>query len=165
MASDAKAPEALEWQEGEAAEGGDELCQATAPSVKTAVTHLSQTHSADRTPRSPVGMGFLAKYGPPRKGGRRTPELPSESLMAIQIRRLDQILGSFDPKVTVSQDRQNPAFSSLPTDILLMAQELLKVTTQLKSGVQLVGRELARTDKQVQLLDLASQKVDESFPT
>jgi len=46
-----------------------------------------------------------------------------------------------------------------------MAQELLKVKTQLKSGVQIVGRELARIDDQVQPLDLESQKVQEGFAT
>jgi len=44
-----------------------------------------------------------------------------------------------------------------------MAQELVKVKDQLKSGVQIVGRELARIDDQVQLMDLESQKVQESF--
>jgi len=85
--------------------------------------------------------------------------------MAIRIRRLDQILGRFNPKRTVGQDRQHLAFSSLPTDILLIAQELLNVPTQLKSEVQLVGRELALIDEQVQLLDLESHKVQESFAT
>jgi len=79
--------------------------------------------------------------------------------------RLDRILGRFDPKLTVSQDKQHLAFNCLPTDILLMTQELLKVKTQLKSGVQIVGRELARIDDQVQPLDLESQKVQEGFAT
>jgi len=139
MASDPKEPEAMEWQKGEAADGGDPLSRTSAPSVETTVTNLARTHAADRTPRSPIGMGFLAKYGAPRKSGRRTPEPSSESLMAIRIQRLDQILGRFNPKLTVSQDRQLLAFSSLPTDILLMAQELLNIKIQLKSGVQLVG--------------------------
>ena len=59
--------------------------------------------------------------------------------MRIRIERLDRILGRFDLKLTESQDRQHIAFNSLPTDVLLMAQELLKVKTQLKAGVQLVG--------------------------
>jgi len=46
-----------------------------------------------------------------------------------------------------------------------MAQELVKVKIQLKSGVQIVGRELAPIDEQVQLLDLESEKVQESFAT
>jgi len=46
-----------------------------------------------------------------------------------------------------------------------MAQEVLKVKAQLKAGTQLVGRELARIDDQVQLLDLESQKIQESFAT
>ena len=92
MASDPKAPEAIECQEGEAADAGDELSSVQAPSVETTVTHLARTHLADRTPRSPVGLGFPDKYGKgQRRGGRRTPE-PTESLMAIRIQRLDQIL-------------------------------------------------------------------------
>jgi len=85
--------------------------------------------------------------------------------MAGRINRLQQIHGRFDPKLTVSQDREHLAFSSLPTDILLMAQELVTVKNQLKSGVQKVGRELARVDEQVRLLDSESQKVQESFAT
>jgi len=67
---------------------------------------------------------------------------PTESLMAVRIRRLDHILGPFDPKLTFSQDRPHLAFSSLPTNLLLMAQELVNVKNQLKSGVQIVGGEL-----------------------
>jgi len=172
MSSDPKAPEAMEWQGGErpggeeGSEGGDELSRTSAHSVETTVTHLARTHSADPTPRSPVGLGFLEKYGKGRRpGGRRTPEPTSESLMAGRIRRLEQILGRFDPKLTTSQDREHLAFSSLPTNVLLMAQELVTVKNQLKSGVQIVGRELTRIDEQVQLLDLESQKVQESFAT
>jgi len=51
--------------------------------------------------------------------------------MTIRIRRVDQILGRFDAKLTVSQDREHLVFSSLPTDILLMAQELVNVKNQL----------------------------------
>jgi len=164
MASDPKAPEAMEWQEGEAADAGDELSSVQAPSVETTVTHLARSHSADRTPRSPIGLGFLDKYGKGRHpGGRRTLEPTGESLMAVRIRRLEQILGRFDLKLTVSQDRQHLAFSSLPTNILLMAQELVTVKNQLKSGVQIVGLELTRIDEQVQLLDLECQKVQASF--
>jgi len=165
MASDPKAPEPIEWQEGGSA-GGDELSAVQAPSVETTVTHLVRSHSADRTPRSPVGLGFLDKYGKGRRpGGRRTPEPTGESLMAGRIQRLEQILGRLDPKLTVSQDRQHLAFNSLPTNILLMAQELVKVKNQLKSGVPIVGRELARVYEQVRLLDMESQKVQESFVT
>ena len=46
-----------------------------------------------------------------------------------------------------------------------MAQELVTVKNQLKSGVQIVGRALTRIDEQVQLLDLESQKVQENFTT
>jgi len=47
MSSDPKAPEAMEWQEGErhggeeGDEGGDELSPTSAPSVETTVTHLA----------------------------------------------------------------------------------------------------------------------------
>jgi len=133
--------------------------------VETTVTHLARTHSADGTPPSPVGLGFLDKYGKGRRpGGRRTPE-PTESLMAVWIRRLDQILGQFDPKLTLCQERHHLAFSSLPTNILLMAQELVTLKHQIKSGVQIVGRELTRIEEQVHLLDLESQKVQENLAT
>jgi len=46
-----------------------------------------------------------------------------------------------------------------------MAQELVTVKNQLRAGVQIVGRELTRIDAQVQLLDLESQKVQDSFAT
>ena len=46
-----------------------------------------------------------------------------------------------------------------------MAQELVTVKNKLKSGTQIVGPELARADEQVRLLDLESQKVQESFAT
>jgi len=85
--------------------------------------------------------------------------------MAGRIRRLEQILSRFDPKLTVSQDREHLAFSSLPTNILLIAQQLVTVKNQWKSGVQIVSRELAGIDEQVRLLDLESQKVQESFAT
>jgi len=172
MSSDPKAPEGMEWQGGErpgggeGSEGGDELSSVQAPSVETTVTHLVSSHSADRTPRSPVGLGFLEKYGKGRRpGSRRTPEPTGEPLMAVRIHRLEQILGRFDPTLTVSQDREHLAFGSLPTNILLMAQELVTVKNKLKSGVQIVGRELARVDEQVRLLDLESQKVQESCAT
>ena len=169
MASDRKAPELMEWrqEEGEGgSERGDELSSVQAPSVETTVTHLVRSHSVDWTLQSPVGLGFIEKYGgkaPP--GSRRTPEPTGKSLMAVRIRRSDQILCRFDPKLTPSQDREHLAFSSLPTNILFMAQELVTVKNQFKSGVQIVGRELTRIDEQVQLLDFESQKVEESCAT
>ena len=146
MASDPKAPEVMEWrqEEGEGgSEGGDELSSVQAPSGETTVTHLVRLHWADRTRRSPGGLGFMAKYGRnASRGSRRTPAPTDESLMAIRIRRLDQIHGRFDPQLTTSQDREHLVFSSLLTNILLMAQELVTVKNQLESGVQIVGREL-----------------------
>jgi len=161
MSSDPKALGVMEWQAGQddGEEGGDELFRTLARSVVTTVTHIAQSHSADRTPRSSVGLGFLASYGKAPRQGRQTSEPTGEPLMTIRIRRLEHILGRFDPKLTVSQDRQHLAFRALPTDILLMAQELVTVKNQLKAGVQIVGRELARIDEQVQLLDLECQKV------
>jgi len=44
-----------------------------------------------------------------------------------------------------------------------MAQELLKVKSQLTSGAQIVGQELDRIHNQVQILDQESQRVQESF--
>jgi len=168
MASDPKAPEVMEWRQEEGEGGskeGEELSSVQAPSVETTVTHLARSHSADRTPRSPIRLGLMAKYGKPPRHGRRPPEPTSNSLMAGRIKRLYQIHGRFDPKLTVSQDREHLAFSSLPTEILLMAQELVTVKNQLKSRVQIVGRELARVDEQVRLFDAESQKVQESFAT
>jgi len=85
--------------------------------------------------------------------------------MHIPIARLDRIQAQFNSKLTESHDEQHLAFSSLPTDILLMAQKLVKVKTQLKAEVQLVGHELARIDDHGQLLHLEFQKVHESFAT
>ena len=105
MSSNSKEPEVMEWQQEEGDEGGDELSSVQAPSVETTVTPLVRSLAADRTPRSPVGLGFLDKYGKGRRGGgRRTPE-PTESLMGVRIRRLDQILGQFNRNLTVSHDR------------------------------------------------------------
>ena len=95
MSSDPKGPEAMEWQggergeAGEGTEGGDELSSVQAPSVETTVTHLVRSHSADRTPQSPVALGFLEKYGKGRRpGSRQTPEPTGEPLMAVRIPRL-----------------------------------------------------------------------------
>jgi len=87
MISDPKALEVMEWQAGpdDGEEGGDKLSRNPAPSVVTTVTHLVPSHSAERTPRSPVGLGFPAKYGKAPRQGRRTPEPTSESLMTIRI--------------------------------------------------------------------------------
>ena len=64
MASDPKAPEVMDWRQAEGgggSEGGDELSSVQAPSVETTVTHLVRSHLADRTPGSPVGLGFPEK--------------------------------------------------------------------------------------------------------
>jgi len=101
MASDPKAPEVMEWQQEEGGGGSEERAECSsvqAPSLETTVTHLLRSHSVDRTPRSPIRLGFMANYrGKAQRGRRRTPEPTGESLMAVRIRRLDQILGRFDP--------------------------------------------------------------------
>jgi len=72
MSSDPKPPKCMEWQAGQddGEEGGNELSRTSAPSVATTVTPVSQSHSADRTPRSPVGLGFLTKYAKAPRQGR-----------------------------------------------------------------------------------------------
>jgi len=116
MASDPQAPEVIEWRQAgeDGNEGGDKLSSAAAPSGETTVTHLARSHSADQTPRSPSGCGFLAKFWKAPRHCHRTPK-PTESLMTSRIRRLEQILGRFDPTLTVSQDSQHLGFSSLQT--------------------------------------------------
>jgi len=44
-----------------------------------------------------------------------------------------------------------------------MAQELLTVKSQLKSGAQIVSQDLDRIDDQVRILDQEYKKVEESF--
>jgi len=83
--------------------------------------------------------------------------------MTNGIERLDRILGPLDPHLKESRDAQHLSFSSLPTEVLLMAQELLKVKSQLKSSAQSVGQELDQIDNKVPILDLESQKVQERF--
>jgi len=73
--------------------------------------------------------------------------------------RLAGILGRFDPHFKESRDAQHLSFSSRPTEVLPMAQELVKVKLQLKCDAQIVGQELDQIDNQVQILDLESQKV------
>jgi len=177
MTSNPQAPEAMEWQRegaedqrrvtevgGEEPEGGDELSRPSAPCVETTVTHLSRSYSADQTAGSPrIAIGFLLRYRKRRTGGRQTPEPPTDPIMRIQIARLAKMLTRFDPTLTDSQDKQHLAFNSLPANIVLLAQEVLKVKMQLKSQVQIVGRELARIDDPVQLPDLELHKVEEQF--
>ena len=61
MASELKAPEVMEWQQGEEA-GQDELSQDTACSVGTDSTRLARSHSHIPAPQSPsLSIGFLFK--------------------------------------------------------------------------------------------------------
>jgi len=85
--------------------------------------------------------------------------------MSGRIERLDNILVRFDPHLKESRDAQHLSSSSLLTEVLLMAQELLKVKSQLKSGAQIVGQDLDRIDDKVWILDKESQRVQESFAT
>jgi len=96
----------MEWQAGQddGEEGGDQLSRTSAPSLVTIVTHLARSHSPARTPRSPIGLEARAQYWKTPRQGRQTREPTSESLITIRIRRLEQILGRFDPKLTISQD-------------------------------------------------------------
>jgi len=166
MASEPKVPEAMKWEQEQAAEGGDKLSCASAPNVEPTITYLSRLHSADQAPGCPgLLLGFPARLARQREEGGRTPKPTSNPLMGIQIERLARILGRFDPKRTKSQDKQHLAFSSLPTDVLLTAQELLKVKTHWKSGDQIVGRELSQIDDQLHILDPESQNVKETFAT
>jgi len=77
--------------------------------------------------------------------------------MTGRVEGLDRILGQFNAHLKESRDVRNLSFSSLPTEVLLMAQELLKVKSQLTSGAQIVSRELDQIDNQVQILDQESQ--------
>jgi len=63
MAPDPKVPEAMEWQQEEAVEGGqDDLSQDIAASVETNSTRLVRSHSGGPTPRSPsLLIGFIVK--------------------------------------------------------------------------------------------------------
>jgi len=160
MSPNPKEPEAMEWQQ-QGEEGGDELSRTSASSKETTVTPLSRAHSADLAPCFPASaIGSLATYRKARREyGRQTSEPAIDPIMHIRIERLDRILGGVDPKPTESQDEQHLAFNSPPTHVLVIAQELVKVNTQLKSGAQIVGRKVTSIDVQVKILDLESQKV------
>jgi len=54
--------------------------------------------------------------------------------MTGRIEGLNRVIGQFDSNVKESRDERNLSFGSLPTEVLLMAHELLKVKSQLKSG-------------------------------
>jgi len=95
--------------------------------------------------------------------GSKTPAGSGDPVMRGRIQCQDRILGSVDPNLKESKDLRNLSFSSLPAEVLLIAQELLKVKSQLRSGTQIVGQEFDRIDDQVRILDQESQKVKESF--
>jgi len=86
MASDLKVPEAMEWQQEEAAGGGDKLSRASAPSVERTIPRPSTLHSADQAPLSPgLSLGFLVRHGRRRAAGRRTPKPTSDHIMSMRI--------------------------------------------------------------------------------
>jgi len=158
MASDPKAPEVMEWQQSEGGGGQDELSQDTTPSVETDSTRLVWSHSGGPTPRSPsLSIGFLVKQRCRWTRGSKSPAPTTDPIMTGRIKGLDRILGQFNAHLKESRDVRNLSFSSRPTEVLLMAQELLKVKSQLKSGAQIVSRELDQIDNQVQILDQESQ--------
>ena len=59
--------------------------------------------------------------------------------LKTRIERLEQSLGRFDPQLRDCQDTGHLSFSSQPSNVLLMAQELLKVKTRLKPGPRLLA--------------------------
>jgi len=63
--------------------------------------------------------------------------------MHLRIEHLHPILGRFNSSLPDGIDEQHLAFSSLPTNVLIMAQEQVTVKNHLNSGVQIVGSELA----------------------
>jgi len=143
MASDPKAPEVMEWQQSEEGGGQDELSQDTGPSVGMDRTRLARSHSGCLAPSSPsLSIGFLVQQRSREPRGSKSPTPTHNPLITGRIECLDRILGRFDPHLKGSRDARNLSFSSLPTEVLLMTQELLKVKSQLKSGAQIVGQEL-----------------------
>jgi len=66
----------------------------------------------------------------------------NDPIMYMGIERVDLLFGPLALKLTEREDEQHIAFNSLPTNVLFMAQELLKVKMQLQSAPQIVGREL-----------------------
>ena len=93
----------------------------------------------------------------------RTPEVTLNALMRIRVRRMNAILGRFDPKLTRSQDAQYLAFNSLSEDVLHIAHDLQKVKDQLMRGLCIVGQELIRVDEQIARLDTQSQLMQPEF--
>jgi len=125
MASDPKVPEAMEWQQEE---GGDELCQDTAASEEAGSTRLPWCHSGGPAPRSPsLLIGFLRKERIRWMRGSKSAAPTGHPIITEPIKRLDTIRGQFDPHLKESRDGRHLSFGSLPSEVLLMAQELLKV--------------------------------------
>jgi len=161
MGSDPNAPEPME---GEQEEGGDKQCQATAPSVETGSTRLPRSHSGGPAPRSSsLSIGLLVNQLSRRAAGSKYPAPHSNPIMTSRIEGLDRMLGRFAPHLTESRDARHLAFSSIRTQVLLMAQKLVRVESQLKSGGQIVGQEHDQIDDQVQILDQEAMRVQETF--
>jgi len=59
--------------------------------------------------------------------------------MTSRIEPLARILGRVNPHLNESRNAWHLSFSSLLTEVLLIAQELQKVKSQFKSGAQIVG--------------------------
>ena len=140
------------------------MTQHTAPSVETDSIRLARSHSGGPAPRSPsLSNSFLVKQRSRLRRSSKSPAPTRHPVRTGRIDSLDRILGQFDPHLKESRDARHLSFSSLPTEVLFMAQELLQVTTHLKSGAVIVVHDLDRIDDHVRILDQQSQKVQESF--
>ena len=146
-----RAEEVMEWQ---SSDRRDRRAQSQPPhSESDAATTIALSHAPRLSPVIP--HGFMARQR------ARTPEVTLNPLMRIRIRRINTILGRFDPKLTESLDAQHLAFSTLPAEVLHIAHELQRVKDQLAKGVTIVGQELIRVDEQMARLDTESQLVQE----
>jgi len=161
MASDPKIPEAMEWQKED---GRDKLSQDTATSMETGSTRLARSDSGGAAPRSPsLSIGSLVKQRSRWRRGSTSPFHTPDHIMTDRIERLDRILGQFHPHLKQTRDVRHHSFSSLPTKVPLMAQELPNGKLHLKAGAQIAGQELDQIHNEVQILDLESQKVQGTF--
>jgi len=132
--------------------------------METDSTRLARSYSGGpAAPSLSLSIGFLVKERKRQTSGSKSPAPTSDPVMIGQIERWDRILGRFDPHLKESRDAWHLSISSLPTEVVLMAQELLKVKTQLTSGAQTVGQGLDRIDYQVRILDQKSERVEEGF--
>jgi len=153
----------MEWQQDEGG-GQDECSQDTAPSIETKSTRLAWSHPAGPGPRSAsLSIAILVKQGRRLRRSSKSRAPTHDPVMTGRIECLDRILGCFDPHLKQSRDARRLSGSSLPTVLLLIAQEQLKVKSWLKSGAQIVGEEHEQIEDQIRILDRESRKVKEGF--